>query len=171
MRSHQDAFTATRWTISPDLLPVYEKDPVIRIIKGPEYDLFTEESKGYLINSFFQISPQSDRMGYHLKGPHLSLKTTGEMLSTAVAFGTIQVPASGSSIILMADHQTTGGYPRIGQVVSGDFSRLAQAAPGSFISFQEVSLQEAQQLYIRQEKNIKLIKRSLHFTGLRNLLQ
>jgi antagonist of KipI len=171
MRGHKNAFTATRWTISPDLLPMYEKDPVIRMIKGPEYELFTEESKDYLTNSSFQISPQSDRMGYRLKGPALSLKTPGEMLSTAVTFGTIQVPASGSSIILMADHQTTGGYPRIGQVVSADFSRLAQAPACSFISFQEVSLKEAQQLFIRQEKKIQLIKRSLTFMGLRNLLQ
>jgi antagonist of KipI len=164
-------FVTARWTSHPALLPVYEKDPVVRIIKGPEYELFTEESKHYLWKSSFRISPQSDRMGYRLQGNSLRMETSAEMLSTAVTFGTIQVPANGNPIILMADHQTIGGYPRIGQVASADFSRLAQAPPGSWISFKEISIKEAQQLYIQQEKYMKLLKSAVNLKVRGSMLQ
>jgi antagonist of KipI len=99
------------------------------------------------------------------------METSAEMLSTAVTFGTIQVPANGNPIILMADHQTTGGYPRIGQVASVDFSRLAQAPPGSWISFKEISIKEAQLLYIQQEKYMNRLKSAVRLKAMENLLQ
>jgi antagonist of KipI len=91
----------------------------------------------------------------------LSCLTVTEMLSSAVTFGTIQVPPNGQPIILMADHQTTGGYPRIGQVATVDLPLLAQASPGHNITFQKISLREAQHLYILEEKKIQLIREIL----------
>jgi antagonist of KipI len=92
------------------------------------------------------------------------------MLSSAVTSGTIQVPANGNPIVLMADHQTTGGYPRIGQVVTVDIPLLAQAPPGHRISFGEVSLADAQHLYMLQEKKIQLIIRAVKLKAMSNLL-
>jgi antagonist of KipI len=73
----------------------------------------------------------------------------------------VQVPTEGNPIVLMADHQTTGGYPKIAQVASADFSTLAQVPPGKSIRFQEISLQKAQHLYIEQEQKMKRIKRAI----------
>jgi antagonist of KipI len=80
------------------------------------------------------------------------------MISEAVALGTIQVPANGHPIILLADRQTTGGYPRIGQVVTVDLSLLAQIKPGAQIQFKEVSLQEAEELYLNREKDLQELR-------------
>src|SRR5699024_11878328 len=80
-------------------------------------------------------SPQSDRMGYRLKGKTLSLEQAEQMLSEAVAYGTIQVPTEGDPIVLLADRQTTGGYPKIGQIASVDFPLIAQAKPGEELYF------------------------------------
>jgi antagonist of KipI len=109
----------------------------------------------------FVVTSDSDRMGYRLHGPALTLKAEKELISSAVAFGTIQVPADGYPIALLADHQTTGGYPRLAQAITADFSKLAQVPLGKKIRFQEVSLEEAQYLYIRQEQDIDQIKRSM----------
>ncbi|MEJ9301810.1 biotin-dependent carboxyltransferase family protein [Priestia megaterium] len=155
-RSFQQAF----WTIHPKLLPSYET-PIIRTMKGAEFDWFTKESQQHFFNQEFDVTPQSDRMGYRLKGKKLVLGQEKELLSSAVTFGTIQVPKEGQPIVLLADHQTTGGYPRIGQVATADFSALAQISPGKKVSFQAISLDEAQHLYMEQEKKINHIKRAL----------
>jgi antagonist of KipI len=97
-------------------------------------------------------------MGYRLQGPELMRPRGGELLSSAVTFGTVQVPASGQAIVLMADHQTTGGYPRIAQVITTDFSALAQARPGQPLRFQEVSLAEAQALYLAQQRQLLALR-------------
>lgn len=167
----EHGYTAAKWSISPLILPAYKQNPVIRVIRGPEYGWFTAESQYHFWQTAYTITHQSDRMGYRLRGNTLSLQADRELISSAVTFGSIQVPSNGSPIILMADHQTTGGYPRIGQVISSDFSLLAQAAPGSVILFREVSLQEAQQLYITQEKNIRLIRMVLARNSTGDLFQ
>jgi antagonist of KipI len=151
------------WSIAPQLYPSYTETPSIRAIKGPEYDLFSEESKLNLWSSQFLISPQSDRMGYRLQGIGLTLEEPVELLSSAVTFGTLQVPPEGNPILLMADHQTTGGYPRIAQISTADLPILAQLIPGSWLQFQEITLERAQQLYIHQEQLIEKIKQVLHF--------
>ena len=154
-------FKASAWTPSPDLLPAYGLNSVIRAVRGPEYDWFTPESKADFWQTPFQVTPQSDRMGFQLEGPSLELQKPRELLSTAVTFGTVQVPSGGNPIALMADHQTTGGYPRVAQVISADFSKLAQGIPGQTLQFQEVSLEEAQYLYLKQEQNLEKLKQSL----------
>jgi antagonist of KipI len=136
-----------------------QTEPIaIRFIKGPEYDLFDENSIHNFVRTTFTVSSNADRMGYHLTGEKLSLKEPCEMLSSAVSHGTVQVPSSGMPLVLMADHQTTGGYPRIAQIISVDLPALAQAKPGKKLVFQEVSLKEAQRLIIEQEKEIIKLK-------------
>ena len=93
-------------------------------------------------------------MGYRLEGPPLDLSESTELLSEAVAFGTVQLPPGGNPIVLMADRQTTGGYPRIGEVATVDLPLLAQLKPGDRLRFRPVSMTEAQRLYIAREDNI-----------------
>ncbi|TGE18983.1 5-oxoprolinase subunit C family protein [Hymenobacter elongatus] len=146
------------WSIAP---PPVAGNPVIRVTQGPEYELFPAASQAALWSSAFTVSAASDRMGYRLLGPPLPLVQAQELLSSAVTFGTVQVPPDGNPIVLMADRQTTGGYPRIAQVISADFSRLAQVALGKSITFQEVSLPEAHALYLGQQHTLQQLLHTL----------
>ncbi|GGF16022.1 biotin-dependent carboxyltransferase family protein [Hymenobacter cavernae] len=157
------AWAQAKWTPDPKLFPAPHESPFVRAIRGQEYDLFSEQSQHDFWQQEFIVTSDSDRMGYRLQGPTLARQEPGEVLSSAVAFGTIQVPNEGNPIALLADHQTTGGYPRIAQVVAADFSCLAQVQLGRKIRFREVSLAEAQELYAQQEKAITEIKQALHF--------
>lgn len=107
----------------------------------------------------YKVSNYADRMGYRFDGEVLNREIEQEILSSPVTFGTIQVPNGGQPIILMADRQTTGGYPRIGNVISVDLPLLAQLKPGDYVTFEKVSIEEAEQLYIEQEENMKLLKK------------
>jgi antagonist of KipI len=109
----------------------------------------------------FAVTPEADRMGYRLQGPALGRLADAELLSSAVTFGTVQVPAGGQAIVLMADHQTTGGYPRLAQVITVDFSALAQVRPGQVIRFQAVALAEAQALYVARERALLALRRGI----------
>ncbi|HLU22035.1 MAG TPA: biotin-dependent carboxyltransferase family protein [Bacillaceae bacterium] len=144
--------------ISSQIKPQYESSNVIRIVRGSEYHLFSKKSKELLLSKPFILSSDSDRMGYRLDGHRIQLHKEEEMVSSSVTFGTIQVPANGSPIILMADHQTTGGYPKIGQVIAVDLPLLAQMNIGSEIYFQEVSFEEAERLFIERERDIQILK-------------
>lgn len=148
----------------------FSNDMTIRIVPGTEYDEFTEDSKQALISMPFTITKEADRMGYRLHNDHCQLekKRTFDLLSEAVTFGTIQVPPNGQPIVLMADRQTTGGYPKIAQVISADLPKLAQLQPYARIHFEMVSLAEAQQLVIAQEKKLQLLKTLLPYTNIKN---
>jgi antagonist of KipI len=100
-------------------------------------------------------------MGYRLEGVDLELERPLDLLSEAVAFGTIQLPPSGKPIVLMADHQTTGGYPRIGEVASVDLPLMAQLRPGDHVRFRPVSLKEAQHLYLERERELIQAQREI----------
>ena len=127
-------------------------DDVIRVTMGQQYDWFTEESIQNFFKEPYSITLQSDRMGYRLEGTLLKCKEKREMVSEPVTFGSIQVPTDGNPIILLADRQTAGGYPKIAQVVCADLSRLAQRYPKTNLHFKLVSLAEAEQLYLQQEE-------------------
>jgi len=157
----EDSIACSKWFVGDDFLPDYRNSPVIRIIKGGQFEYFNEESKRNFFNSKFDITNQSDRMGYRLSGPNLKLENPLEMISEAVALGSIQVPPDGNPIMLLADRQTTGGYPKIADAITVDIPVLAQLKPGDAISFREVSLDEAQKLYIIREKNIAYLKKAI----------
>lgn len=156
------AWAQARWTPTPELCPQPRPNPVIRAIRGPEYEQFELQSRRDFWQQPFLVTTEADRMGYRLQGPVLERQTSAEGLSSAVTFGTVQVPAGGHPIVLMADHQTTGGYPRIAQVATVDFSALAQMQPGQSIRFQEVSLAEAQVLYLAQEQQLLALRRGIN---------
>jgi antagonist of KipI len=134
----------------------------IRIIKGAEFELLTDESKQNLINSQFAISNEYSRMGYHLKSVPLLLTQKKEMVSSAVNKGTIQLLTSGQTIALMADCQTMGGYPRIAHIIGADHCICAQLKPNDEISFIMVSVTEAEQLYLEQEDRLQQIQEKVH---------
>lgn len=147
-----------RWKVSVNFLPKLTTDYEIRIMRGRQYDLFNEKSQKRLVNEKYTVSSQSDRMGYRLTGHSLALKKEAELISEAVSFGSIQVPPDGNPIILAADRQTTGGYPKNGQIIAVDLSLIAQAKPGESFTFKEVSLEDAQNLYIERERSLKMLK-------------
>lgn len=151
------------WSINYNELINLGKHQIIRVIQGTEFDRFDKESQYKLLTEVFTLSLQSDRMGYRLEGSSLSLSENFELLSEGVTFGTIQIPPSGQPIILMADRQTTGGYPKIGQVISADLPTLAQLPPKATIQFKLVTLEEAEQAFIQNEQKIHLIKKAINF--------
>ncbi|MFE4570290.1 5-oxoprolinase subunit C family protein [Paenibacillus chitinolyticus] len=130
---------------------------VLRVVRGSETGRF-KEGLDALTASVYRVQPQSDRMGCRLQGPALELSVPGELVSESTAPGTIQVPPDGQPIVLAADSQTTGGYPRIGHVISADLPVLGQLAPGASVRFAEVTLHEAQAELMRQEMNLRLLQ-------------
>jgi biotin-dependent carboxylase-like uncharacterized protein len=143
-----DALEDELWDIRlylPGTLAVQAR-AAVRAMPGRQWHGFTQAARDAFANAAFTVTPQSERMGYRLSGPILSMETPRQMLSEATCFGTVQVPADGAPIVLMADRQTTGGYPKIAQVASVDLPVLAQTAPGSTIRFEMISLEDAQRL-------------------------
>jgi len=116
----------------------------VRLMKSQQWDDFTPASCAALLSEPYRISPDSERMGYRLQGTPLLMTTPRQMISEGTTFGSIQVPAGGQPIILMADRQTTGGYPKMAYVASIDLPRLAQMGPGDMVSFKAISLEQAQ---------------------------
>ncbi len=133
----------------------------IRIIAGRHWDVFTREARGLLLGGEFQLGAQSDRMGYRLQGPQLARARQVEMISEAVTFGTIQVPPDGMPIILMADRQTTGGYPKIANVASVDLRLLAQMAAPQVLRFELIALADAQRIYLAREREYSHVRQVL----------
>ena len=127
----------------------------IRIIKGTNFDYFSDKAKKVFFSEPFIISNEIDRMGIRLKGPHLENIVSSNIKSEGLVKGTIQVTSDGNPIIMLADHGSIGGYPKIGTVISADLDDLAQLTPQSEVYFEEVTLEEAEELYKKQLKELK----------------
>ena len=142
------------WSLDPR--PWFDADPdrPIRLIRGTDFDAFDAVSGTALFSADFRIAADSNRVGFRLDGPRLTLQAPLELVSEPAAFGTLQLPPSGQPIVLMAEHPTTGGYPRIGQVIAIDLPRLAQRRPGDSVRFSEFDLDEAQTRYLRREREL-----------------
>ncbi len=137
---------------------VYEMPNLIRCIAGPEWDLMQDASKSIFSESAFLITADSDRMGVRLKGNNLSLQDTGQLISSPVNYGTVQLLPNGQLIVLMADHQTTGGYPRIVNVISADLPKLAQSGIHSNIQFKMIAHQNAEDALFSLHQTLISIK-------------
>ncbi|MDR3592915.1 MAG: biotin-dependent carboxyltransferase family protein [Negativicutes bacterium] len=111
----------------------------LRVITGPQDDLFSAEGLATLFNSSYTISNEADRMGYRLEGPVIAHKAKADIVSDALCQGAIQVPGHGMPIVMMADRATTGGYTKIGTVIGPDLTLMAQAKPGDTVSFRQCS--------------------------------
>lgn len=128
----------------PDLyVPEYTNDICLRVILGPQDDLFTKDGVQMLFSSSFTVSSRNDRMGILLEGAKIEHVSGPDIISDALCAGAIQVPGDGQPIIMMADCQTTGGYAKIGFVISPDLSKLAQSKAGDNVTFVECSDLEA----------------------------
>ena len=119
----------------------------IRVIKGTNFNYFSEEGKKNFFEKEFTISKLSDRMGMRLEGPKIENVIDTNIKSEGLIKGVIQVPADGNPIIMLSDHGTIGGYPKIGVVISADYDKLVQLTPGTKIKFKEVELSSAESLF------------------------
>jgi antagonist of KipI len=148
-------------------LPWKVKEPTtgnqFRFLRGPEWNCLTQESKNHLQNSSFIVSHASDRMAYRLNGPSLFLSSEADLLSSAVCFGTVQLLPNGQLVVLMADHQTTGGYPRIANIITADLPGLAQKVPGKLLGLLLTDLETAEEAFITQQKYLQQIKNECTF--------
>ena len=119
----------------------------IRVIKGTNYDYFSKEGINTFFNKSFTISKLSDRMGMRLEGHKIDNIVNTNIKSEGLIKGVVQIPADGNPIIMLSDHGTIGGYPKIGVVISADYDKLVQLTSGTIIKFQEIELPEAETLY------------------------
>jgi antagonist of KipI len=142
----------------------------IECIKGSEWDWLTEESKQVFIKNQFTVSNVADRMGYRLKGLELKLKEQKQLVSSGVAFGTVQLLPNGQLIVLMADHQTTGGYPRIANVISAHLPTLAQMPPGTTLTFKTTDIDSAEHQLLQQYQYLLSVQYASSF-NIEKLLQ
>ncbi len=144
--------------LSPQIVPNYQNDLPFRVIVGPDEHLFSKAGLATFFREEFEITTELDRMGCRLLGPIIEHNANADILSDAITFGTIQVPANGQPIILLAERQTSGGYARIGSVITVDLPRLVQQPPRTKIRFEATTIEKAHQLYISQEKVIKRLE-------------
>jgi KipI family sensor histidine kinase inhibitor len=133
--------------------------PNIRVFRGPEFDWLSPESQERFYAQYFTLSHRFDRMGGHLQAAPLAMSASRELLSTAVSAGTIQCTPNGQLILLLQDCQTTGGYPRVGQIAAVDLPAVAQWIPGEPRVFTEIVFSEAEALYLHQQKAIHALFR------------
>lgn len=144
--------------ISNSLIPVYSPFPTVRVTPGAEWEALKKESQTKFLKQKFSVAHHSNQMGFRLNGEGLSLSKKIELVSSAVNFGTIQLLPDGSAIILMADHQTTGGYPRIAQIISEDLPLVAQLGVNDNLYFQMISLEEAENLALEFERGLNYLE-------------
>lgn len=149
--------------VSPSILPIYSSFPTVRIIPGGEFDFLSRTDQQALFQEDFAITNESNRMGFRLCGPALKPVRTTEMVSSAVTFGTIQLLPDGQLIVLMADHQTSGGYPRIANVISTDLPLLAQLGTGDKMAFSLVDIAQAERVTMQFEQDIQRLRIGCRF--------
>ncbi len=130
----------------------------VRVLAGPQLDSFAAEALDTLQSAPYVVGQQSDRMGFRLDGPALRHAKTADTISDATPLGALQVPASGQPILLMADRQTAGGYPKIATVITADLAVAGQLGPGDRVQFIVCSLREAMAALIAQERAIMAIE-------------
>jgi antagonist of KipI len=134
-----------RWSAPPQTVPEHEP-VVLHVLDGQHFPSFDNASQRAFLDAVWKIGPESNRMGFRLEGPKLARAEGDEILSGPTCLGTVQVPSNGMPIALMADHQTTGGYPKIAEIASADVPRLAQLGPGGKLHFARCSLEIANEL-------------------------
>jgi antagonist of KipI len=139
------------WALSPRTMEVLEPRKVVCVTDGPQSGWFSEGAKRVFYESTYRVAEDSNRMGIRLQGAAIPAPAGGEMISEGVALGAIQVPEGGQPIILFVEQQTTGGYPKIANVISADFHRLGQLRPRDEIRFQRVEPLGARSMLAFQE--------------------
>lgn len=131
--------------------PPIQKDVTVRVVLGPQDDRFTKAGMETFLTGAYKVDNKSDRMGYRLTGPKIEHTTDANIISDGIPFGAVQIPGSGEPMIMMSEHQGSGGYTKIANVISVDIPLVAQCPPGGTIRFQAVSVDEAQELYLERK--------------------
>lgn len=150
---------AARKLLLPELS---SREHTLRVVMGPQDDCFTEEGISTFLGSAYTISNEYDRMGCRMEGPVIAHKNGGDIITDGISFGAVQVPSHGNPIVMMADHQTTGGYTKIANVISVDLPVLAQCMPGMKIHFEKVTVDEAQELYCKEKEEFSALAKRLN---------
>jgi antagonist of KipI len=141
-----------------ELIPSYEREFAVNVVLGPQEDMFTARGVEAFLSNMYTVTPQSDRMGYRLDGASIEQETTEEPLTDALMQGSVQVPPNGKPIVLMADAQTSGGYPKIATVTTLGVSRFAQARPNDRVQFRRTSQAQARAQYWEFYRNLKQLE-------------
>lgn len=139
-----------------------QEEATLRVIMGPQDDLISRQGIETFLNSEYTVTSDFDRMGCRLEGPFITPKKTSDIISDGIAFGAIQVPSHGKPIILLSDRQTTGGYAKIATVASVDIPKLVQRKTDHKIHFKAITVQEAQQLYLEELKELDAMRKTIH---------
>ena len=144
-------------------LPSYgAKEWTLGVVMGPQDDCFTDKGINTFLNSTYTISNEYDRMGCRMEGDVIEHTNGGDIITDGISFGAVQVPSHGNPIVMMADHQTTGGYTKIANVISVDLPVLAQCMPGMKIHFEKVTVDEAQALYCKEKEEFDALAKRLN---------
>ena len=145
-----------------DLDEFDEEEVTLRVVMGPQDDMFTKQGIHTLLSETYTVTSDFDRMGCRLEGPFIASKNGSDIISDGIAFGSIQVPAHGKPIVLLADRQTTGGYAKIATVASVDIPKLVQRKTDHKIRFQSITVEEAQKLYLEEEEQYVAMRSQIH---------
>ena len=143
------------WGGPHDWVSPAKRYPILRFVRGVDWTRFNASTLQHFTSEQFAVSPDSDRMGVRLDGPELKREDETDLISEAVAPGTIQVPPSGKPILLLGDCQTIGGYPKIAHVITVDLGIAAQLRAGDGVRFSEVSLQDAHRLLMERQRDLE----------------
>jgi antagonist of KipI len=138
--------------VAPHILSRLSPRKILRCTPGPQSEWFSESSRHLFYNSTYRVAEESNRMGLRLEGPSIRVFSGGHMITEGVSLGAIQVPGGGSPIILFVEQQTTGGYPKIANVISADLPSVGQLRPRDEIHFERVTWEVAQSLLHEQEE-------------------
>lgn len=145
-----------------DLDEFDEEEVTLRVVMGPQNDMFTKQGIHTLLSESYTVTSDFDRMGCRLEGPFIASKNGSDIISDGIAFGSIQVPAHGKPIVLLADRQTTGGYAKIATVATVDIPKLVQRKTEHKIRFKAITVEEAQKLYLEEEEQYVAMRSQIH---------
>nr|MBA2743371.1 biotin-dependent carboxyltransferase [Chthoniobacterales bacterium] len=151
----------TTWSAPNEWSSPAPRHPFLRIVRGADWSRFRKEAVAALLSESFTVTNASDRMGVRLQGNGVTRDDRDELLSEAVAPGTIQIPGDGQPIVLLGDCQTIGGYPKIAHVITVDLPAAAQLSSGDIVRFAEVTLAEAQQLLLQRARDLAWFRAGL----------
>lgn len=139
-----------------------EEIVTLRVIPGPQDDAFTEQGLSTFFGGIYEVTNKCDRMGCTLEGPAVEYKSKADIISDGIPLGAVQIPSSGKPIVMLADRQTTGGYTKIGTVISTDLPQFVQRKVGQKVRFAPITMKEAQRLACKEQKRLRKLDRYLN---------
>lgn len=148
-------------TVDKKIINMLFGEQNFRVTIGPQSDFFAQEALNLFLNSSYEVLEDSNRMGLRLHGPQIVRDRTGDMLTEGASLGAIQIAHDGQPILLFVEHQTTGGYPKIANIVSADLHRIGQLRPRDSLRFEVVSFLQARDILLAQESTLKTALRNL----------